>query len=127
MLGKHVNVSARNQKLIKKLFCVFMAIVLVGLMIPHGIAAQLNAYAGNDAETPATEITEANDNPTTESEEVTNEDPATAEEATPAVINEAEPVADSVNAPIDYTFTVKLSDYNVYIDDSDGQAYTPEG
>ena len=82
MLGKHVNVPARNRTLFMKFLRVFLAVVLLGLMIPHGISSSLNAYAG-DAEEPATETTDP---------VVTEEDPVAEEEVTPAAPAPAAPV-----------------------------------
>ena len=77
MLGNHVNVSARNKKLIHKILCAFLAVVLLGLMIPHGITASLNAYAEgeNAAEQPAADNPVAPEEESTPSEEVNSEEP----------------------------------------------------
>lgn len=86
MLGKHVNVSVKNKKFMHKVLCVILAIVLVGLMVPHGLAAHLNAYAQNETETPAAE-TQA-DNPQEEStpaEEVNSNNNAQSNEGEPVV------------------------------------------
>ena len=89
MLGKHVNVSARNQKLMHKVLCVILAFVLIGLMVPHGLAAQLSAYAGNEAEqTPAAETQADNQEESTPAEEVNSDNNAQS--------NEGEPVAEPV-------------------------------
>ncbi|MDO5427065.1 MAG: hypothetical protein Q4F54_05250 [Coriobacteriia bacterium] len=111
MLGKHVNVSARNRKLMHKVLCAFMAIVLVGLMVPHGLAAQLNAYAGNEAEQ-----TEVQANP---EEGVTTEEPSFAESTE----------SNAISYSVSVTFGKNAAGQDIYIDNTDGQAEStiPQG
>ena len=100
MLGNHVNVSARNKKLIHKILCAFLAVVLLGLMIPHGITASLNAYAGAEDQ--------AADNPVV-NEEQTN----TNEEVTPANPVPAAPVVGETEANVTQTATIFV-DFRAY-------------
>lgn len=109
MLGKHVNVSVKNKKFMHKVLCLILAIVLVGLMVPHGLAAQLNAYAQNETETPAVDTPA--DNPETI-------DPTPEEVNTPEAPVPAAPVAD--NGETEITFSVELAfPSGVYLDDTD--------
>lgn len=103
MLGKHVNVSARNKTLFMKFLRVFLAVVLLGLMIPHGISASLNAYAG-DAEEKTTETTDP---------VVTEEDPVAEEEVTPADPVPAAPVVGDTESNDLQTATIFV-DFRAY-------------
>lgn len=104
MLGKHVNVSAKNRKFIHKVLCVILAIVLIGLMVPHGLAAQLSAYAGNEAEqTPAAETQADNSQESTPAEEV-NTPEAQTPVAAPVPSNEGEPTNEDTTVDVTVSF-----------------------
>lgn len=51
MNGRHVNFAAVRLDRRKKILCVIMAIALIGLMVPHGLLAQVRAFAEQNSAT----------------------------------------------------------------------------
>lgn len=51
MKGQHVNFAAIKLSRRKKILCVIMTIALIGLMVPHGLLAQVRAFAEQNGAT----------------------------------------------------------------------------
>ncbi|MDO5426968.1 MAG: hypothetical protein Q4F54_04730 [Coriobacteriia bacterium] len=86
MKGQHVNFTAIKINRRRKILCIVVAIALIGLMLPHGVLAQVRAFAEQNAQSAeTTEVTvetlqNNEDTATDSSEEVAS---TTTEETTP--------------------------------------------